>query len=102
MWLDDRNALSPMDRVVYSGFLSVNSHIPIYHQMKRLIYLIGAVVVFDIALFGVNQVNEWRGTKLAAASLSESAVSAPVRAEQKTYRVTFRVAPVVQSQAKNQ
>lgn len=70
--------------------------------MKKVCGFIGALVVFDIALFGINQFREWRDIKPAAASVSESAVSAPVRAEQKTYRVTFRVAPEVQSQAKNQ
>lgn len=69
--------------------------------MKKTLCVLVALVVFDIAMFGVNRFNEWRGAKPAAGSLSESAVSAPVRAEQKTYRVTFRVAPVVQSQAKS-
>ena len=60
-----------------------------------------ALVVFDIALFGVNQWNEWQAQK-PVTSVSKSVVSAPVRVEQKTYRVTFRGAPVIQSQAKPQ
>jgi hypothetical protein len=69
--------------------------------MKKVGYLIGAIVLFDIALFGVNSFNEWRGHKTVAVSSNKSAVSAP-RAEQKTYRVSFRVSPVVQSTAKSQ
>lgn len=70
--------------------------------MKKVCGFIGALVVFDIALFGINQWNEWRGTKPASVSLPESAVSASVSAEQKTYRVSFKVNPVVQSEVKPQ
>ncbi len=69
--------------------------------MKKVGYLIGVLVLLNIVLFGINQFNERRGTK-SAATVSKSAVSVPIRTEQKTYRVSFRVAPVVQSQAKSQ
>lgn len=64
--------------------------------MKRFVYLLGALVVFDIALFTVNKFNEWRGTKPAATSVAKSAVLAPVRAEQKTIQVNGRVAVSVE------
>lgn len=74
--------------------------------MKKFLVFLGVLVLADIALFTVNKYQEWSGPKPVAIVVSEqSAVSAPVSAEQntqKTYRVTFRVAPVVQSSAKIQ
>jgi len=69
--------------------------------MKKVSYLVGALVLVNIALFGINSFNGWRAKK-SFTPQSESAASATVRAEQKTYRVSFKVSPVVQSSAKNQ
>lgn len=64
--------------------------------MKKTLCVLAVLVMFDIALFGVNQWNEWRGHKPAAASVSQTAVSAPVRVEQKTIQVNGRVAVSVE------
>lgn len=75
--------------------------------MKKILYTLGVLVLFDVALYTVNKYQEWSGPKPVAIAVSEkTAVSAPVSAEQKTtqktYRVSFRVSPVVQSSAKPQ
>ncbi|MDO8594869.1 MAG: hypothetical protein Q7R93_05170 [bacterium] len=64
--------------------------------MKKFAYLMAALVLFDVALLGVNKYNDWRAAKPTVV-VSEKAVSAPVRAEQKTYRVSVGINPVVQS-----
>ncbi|TSC84459.1 MAG: hypothetical protein G01um101417_265 [Parcubacteria group bacterium Gr01-1014_17] len=69
--------------------------------MRKFGYILVALILLNIALFSVNKYHDWRAKKPAAV-VSEQAVSAPVRAEQKTYRVSFRVSPVVQSSAKSQ
>lgn len=88
-----------MNRVVLSGFLSVRST---KNHMKTFIRVFGALVAFNIVMFVINT---WCAPKYAVVQ-TESAVSVPVSAEQKTnqktYRVAFRVSPVVQSSVKPQ
>ncbi len=68
--------------------------------MRKFGYVLVALILLNIALFTINQLNEWRDKKSATVSVSESPVSVPVRTEQKTYRINLKVSPVVQSTVK--
>ena len=75
--------------------------------MRKFLYIFGAFVVFNVAMFGINTYREWCGPKPVAVVVAEqSAVSAPVsvgqKTNQQTYRVAFRVSPAVQSSVKPQ
>ncbi len=68
--------------------------------MKKFAYLMAALVLFNVTLFGINQYNAWQASKPVVAVSTESPVSAPVSSEQKTYRVSVGVNPVIQSTVK--
>ena len=68
--------------------------------MKKFLCVLAALVIFDGVLFAVNKYHDLQAKRPAVHAVSQTVASAPVRGEQKTYRVSFGIDPTVNSTVK--